>query len=171
MTRTERIISKLVACYHIMRGQGKPSFSQFGEDRILQALFTSLGIERPTYIDIGANEPVLDNNTYLFYNRGARRICIEPEPVLFNRLRTTRRRDTCLNVGIGFAETESTSFYVFPPKYSGWNTFNKEEAELRKANGISYVKVIQVPLKNINSIMADILGGPPDLMSIDVEGR
>jgi len=42
------------------------SNSQAGEDRIVDYLFSSMGIDEITYIDIGANDPIYGNNTYLF---------------------------------------------------------------------------------------------------------
>ena len=161
--------SKLNACWYILKGFGKPSFSQIGEDRILHFLFVSKGLNQPTYLDIGANQPVLGNNTYFFYHRGSKGVCVEPEPHLYRKLKKVRKRDMVLNVGIGLQEEASAPFYVFPEQYSGWNTFSLEEAAIRKEMGHAY-KIIQMPLRNINKIIAEYLGAAPDLLSIDVEG-
>ena len=40
-------------------------YSQFGEDLILAHLFSQIGISKPTYLDIGANEPKFICNTLL----------------------------------------------------------------------------------------------------------
>jgi hypothetical protein len=45
----------------------KLTFAQFGEDAILAGLFRGFHIEKPSYLDIGAYEPILSNNTYMFY--------------------------------------------------------------------------------------------------------
>jgi hypothetical protein len=58
----------------------KKSFSQSGEDLIIDFIFNALGISRPSYIDIGAHHPYYLNNTAIFYLRGARGINIEPDP-------------------------------------------------------------------------------------------
>lgn len=162
--------SKLIAFKHILKGWGKPSFSQVGEDIILNYLFISRGIARPTYLDVGASEPVAGSNTYFFYHRGSTGVCIEPDPELYRKIRQIRPRDICLNIGIGLTETSEAPFYVFASKYKGWNTFSKEEAEVRKNSGHPYDKVLKMPLKNINDIIKETLGEAPDILSIDVEG-
>lgn len=162
--------SKLNACKYIMQGLGKPSFSQAGEDRIVHYLFYSLGLDKPTYVDIGTNHPVHGNNTYFFYHRGATGICIEPDPVLFAKIKQVRNRDKCLNVGIGLNETTAAEFFKYPAKHSGYNTFNKEEVELRQNTGLNYEEKLLIPLKNINHILEQNMGHAPDLVSIDVEG-
>ena len=46
---------------------GKLSYAQQGEDIVLwQMLRGALGIERPTYLDIGAHHPVFNTNTFYF---------------------------------------------------------------------------------------------------------
>ncbi len=52
------------------------SYSQAGEDRILWFLFKSLGIDRPRYVDVGANLPDVSSNPYLFYRNGSRGVCV-----------------------------------------------------------------------------------------------
>jgi FkbM family methyltransferase len=162
--------SKINACWHILRGYGKPSFSQVGEDRIIHYYFASRGITKPTYLDIGTNDPVMGSNTFFFYSRGARGVCIEPEPALFKKVKTTRPGDICLNVGIGLKEATAATFYIYPERLSGWNTFSEEEVAIRRQNGYEFEKTLQIPLKNVNDIIAEHIGNAPDLLSIDVEG-
>lgn len=164
------ILSKLNACWYIMKGLGKPSFSQTGEDRILHFLFQSIGIEKPTYLDIGANHPVNGSNSYFFYQRGSSGVCVEPDPDLASQIKHLRKRDICLNVGIGLNKSTAADFYIFPEPYTGWNTFDKNEAEYRKANWHPYDKVIKMPLENINDILLKNFKITPDFISIDVEG-
>ncbi|MBK5270222.1 MAG: FkbM family methyltransferase [Bacteroidia bacterium] len=153
-----------------MKGLGKVSFSQAGEDRIIQFLFNTLGISRPSYLDIGANHPVLGSNSYLFYIIGSKGVCVEPEPNLFAAIKKIRKRDTCLNIGIGVSDEIASDFFIFPDPYSGWNTFSREEAQLRNLSGHPYKRIIQMPLKNINDILGSNFKVTPDFISIDVEG-
>lgn len=147
----------------------EPSYAQAGEDRILSYLFATLGIERPTYLDIGANLPTVCNNTYLFYERGSQGVCVEADPALFEDLVKERKRDVCLNVGITFDDRKEADFYVFP--VPALNTLSKEEAEFRERSGSYKIeKVIRIPLKTINEIIAENFEKTPDLISIDVEG-
>src|SRR5580693_625305 len=54
------------------------SFAQQGEDLIAEDLLHWFKISKPTYLDIGANDPIHNNNTYLFYTKGARGVLVEP---------------------------------------------------------------------------------------------
>lgn len=163
-----RIISKLKASRYLFSATARASFAQVGEDCILQYLFRQLGKDRITYLDIGTNHPVHGNNTYAFYLAGSRGVCVEPDPSLCKQIRRHRPGDTCLNVGIGLTEQQQSDFFVFPN--DGWNTFSREEAELRRSSGMPYSQVLQIPLKNINDIIATGFSATPDLVSIDVEG-
>ena len=145
------------------------SYSQAGEDRILSYLFATMGMHRPTYLDIGTNDPIHGNNTYLFYETGGSGVCVEPDKAIFENLSKTRIRDTCLNVGITFDDRKEADFYVFP--IPALNTLSKEEAEYREKNGSYKVeKVIRIPLKTINEIIEENFSTTPDLVSLDVEG-
>jgi hypothetical protein len=62
------------------------SYSQSGEDRIIEFFLNTTGLENATYLDIGASHPMAFNNTYLLYRRGLRGVCVDPEPGL-DRLR------------------------------------------------------------------------------------
>lgn len=61
----------------------KKSYSQSGEDLIIKYIFDALGIEKPSYIDVGAYHPYCLSNTSLFYELGSKGINIEPDPMLF----------------------------------------------------------------------------------------
>lgn len=146
------------------------SYSQAGEDRVLSYLFYTMGVTNPSYLDIGANMPKVNSNTYLFYERGSTGVCVEADPSLFDNLSKIRSRDTCLNVGVTFDNRREADFYVF--SVSGLNTLSKEEAEYREKHGSYKVeRVIKIPLKTINEIIEENFGeAPPDLISLDVEG-
>lgn len=152
------------------------AYAQSGEDLILAHLFYKMGIPNPTYLDIGANHPAYISNTYYFYLRGSRGVCVEPNPRLAAKIKTVRPGDTILQAGVGLDERTAADFYVFPPKYDGLSTFSREEADywantgMKTVGKINYEKVIQVPLITINSIMANHFTRPPDFMSLDVEG-
>lgn len=152
------------------------SYSQNGEDIIIKDLFARLGIQMPTYLDIGANEPFRISNTYLLYSKGSKGVCIEPNPRLFNKLKTKRRRDIHINAGVSFNSQTEADFYQFPENASGLGTFSKEEAEFWETTGNAIVgkhkieAVIRMPLVNINDVMGQYFTPHPNLISLDVEG-
>jgi len=59
------------------------SYSQCGEDLIVNYVFGALNIKKPSYIDVGAYHPQHLSNTALLYERGSRGVNIEPDPKLF----------------------------------------------------------------------------------------
>lgn len=167
-----RLAGKIRSARQIIQGKIYPSFSQAGEDQLIRYLFQNLAIEYPTYLDIGANHPFIGNNTFLFYSRGCRGVCIEPDPNLFELIKKNRKRDVLLNAGIGGGVTDMQGdLYVFPDPYSGWNTFSQEEAMNRSVEtGIKIKSVQKIDLLNINNVMGLYFKPWPNLLSIDVEG-
>jgi FkbM family methyltransferase len=154
----------------------RSSYSQSGEDIIISDLFSRLGISQPTYLDIGANEPISLNNTYRLYKRGSRGVCVEPNPIMYKKLRKERKKDVCLNMGVAFNEQREADFYVFPEKWHGLNTFSKKEAEFWEQTGNKDVgkfkveQVIKMQLIDINELMEKYFSPWPNLISLDVEG-
>lgn len=148
------------------------SFSQNGEDRILESLFDVLKISQPTYLDIGAFHPIICSNTYLFYRQGCRGVLVEPNPDLAPHLQRERPGDTLLTAGIGIDDTPEADYYCLTTPQN--NTFDKATAErLHNDPGVhcKIERVVKMPLLNVNRVIADHLGGQaPDLLSIDVEG-
>jgi len=166
-----RLIRKLTASKHIIKAEAQPSFSQAGEDMIVNFLFQQLRMGQPGYLDIGTNLPAKGNNTYFFYNKGCKGVCIEPDPELYVLVKKERPRDVVLNMGIGLAEETSATLYIYPHPYTGWNTFSKQEAIQReKDSGIKVKEEKQLPLRTINSIIEKYFNPWPNFISIDVEG-
>ena len=66
---------KVADCYDPLANEAKAkvSYAQSGEDLILDGICDFLKIEKPTYLDIGAADPIDGNNSYLFYKKGASR--------------------------------------------------------------------------------------------------
>ncbi|MDD5285624.1 MAG: FkbM family methyltransferase [Desulfuromonadaceae bacterium] len=147
----------------------KTSYSQSGEDLIVDFVFEALKIYNPDYMDIGANHPVYLNNTYLLYKRGCHGVCIEPDPSLFKVLKQKRTRDTCLNIGIGLSEQTSADFFVMSAKTL--NTFSRVEAERYQSYGNQLIeRIIPIALVPINSVMTKYCIKTPNFISLDVEG-
>ncbi len=148
---------------------GKISYSQCGEDLIINFMFKSMGINRPTYLDIGAYDPIELSNTYLFYLQGSRGVCIEPDPHQCQKIKLHRPEDKCLNIGIGKKKSEPKDFYVMSNKTL--STFSKSTAlQLAKESQYAIADIIKIPLNSINQIISDHFNDSLDLISLDTEG-
>jgi FkbM family methyltransferase len=145
------------------------SYSQAGEDVVVMHLLNDIGIKQIKYLDIGANKPTFGSNTYLFYSRGNTGVLVEADPSLIPRLKSYRKRDEILNIGVAVSEEKELEFYIF--NEPGANTFNKEEALKRDQQGLhKIVDTIKVPLISINELIKNNFKTYPDFMSIDIEG-
>lgn len=76
------------------------SYSQEFEDLILYVLLKDY-VSKGTYIDVGANDPIVDSVTKSFYDMGWSGINIEPLDNLCELLHAERPRDINLCVGAG----------------------------------------------------------------------
>jgi FkbM family methyltransferase len=168
--KIKRIITKIKKALDTIFLRGKISYSQSGEDLIADYFFEQIGIGKPKYIDIGANQPIKGNNTYYFYQKGANGICIEPDHSLIQDLKSKRPNDIILNIGISIKDAQNAEFYYFDGHYNAWNTFSKIDAEKKKKeSGISY-NTTKVNLENIHNVIERYNFYDVNFISIDVEG-
>jgi FkbM family methyltransferase len=147
----------------------KASYSDRGEDLIVAGIFDQIGITRPFYIDIGANDPIYRNNTYHFYRRGSRGVLVEPNPMLADKLARKRPGDICLAQGVGKPSDSPLTFYVFDN--SALSTFSLEQARhVEKSSEYRVVSELKVPIVGINEIFEKYGGNGLHYISVDCEG-
>lgn len=145
-------------------GVPRVSYARHQEDILLDRVFR--GQATGTYVDVGANHPMLHSNTYFFYQRGWRGINIEPlrqHCALFHR---HRPGDTTLAAAVSDREG-ARPFYEIPVN-SELSTLSAIEAERIRAEGHEVVEY-EVPVRSLRSIIAEHRIPPPDFLSIDVE--
>lgn len=148
---------------------GKITYSQCGEDIIIDHYFRNKGKSKIKYLDIGVNHPKICNNTYLFYRSGSQGVSVEPNPALYTKLLKTRPRDINLNIGVNFNETSEMDFYIMD--VHTLSTFDKVEAEnLENTNQSKISKTLKIKTSTINDIVKNNFDTCPDLICIDVEG-
>ncbi len=155
--------------YALGYSKAKHSFSQCGEDLIVNYVFNLRNIKKPSYLDIGANHPFYLSNTAFFYRKGCRGVNVEANPALLRNFRTFRSKDINLNVGIGPEEKEMDFYIINDPTLS---TFSKKESESITANGNYQLEAVKkIKLVTIDKIIQEYCNGMfPDFMSMDVEG-
>jgi FkbM family methyltransferase len=158
------LVRKVLSAWE--RSRPSTSYSQSGEDLIIRFIFNALRIAKPSYLDIGAYHPIHFSNTYLLYKNGSSGVCVEPDPQLIAAFRGKRRRDICINSGIGVGREATADFYVLSTKTL--NTFSRSEAERCAAYGQKIEKVIPVPLVTVNDVLSQY--GKPNFISLDIEG-
>lgn len=191
------LLSRLNALRHrylhrMARNRGYTSYAQSGEDMIARAVLESLGIPRPTYLDIGAYDPIHLSNTYHFYRMGCAGVLIEPNPVFARKLKRLRPRDTVLDAGIApsvphtgesslapqgrrpvpkdlLAAAPTSDFYVMSA--ATLSTFSEADArELEAEGNYQIASVLQVPIVAVNDLLPRYFPEAPDFVSLDIEG-
>lgn len=146
----------------------KLSFSQCGEDLLIDYIFELRGVPMPTYLDIGAHHPFYLNNTAIFYLRGCRGINIEANPGLIGQFEKKRKEDINLNIGIS-DRPDSLDFYIMAD--GTLSTFSKEECASLVESGHKLETVRKIELHTVKSVLDKYNAGKfPDLLTIDVEG-
>jgi FkbM family methyltransferase len=146
----------------------KKSFSQTGEDLIINFIFQTKGLSSFSYLDIGANHPYYMSNTHSFYQNGNRGINIEPNPTLFKLLEKYRPNDINLNIGISDSTTELTYYFFDIPAL---NTFSKEEKDKYIGFGHKLIAESIVKVDTIESIINKHFNAIfPNVLFVDVEG-
>lgn len=148
-------------------GYSTPSYSQEGEDVLLNRMFDSK--KRGFFVDVGAHHPRRFSNTFFFYRRGWRGINIDAMPGSMKAFEEERPSDTNIESGIGTGGGELT-FHTFQD--AALNTFDANIARFRESEGQAPVRVVRVPVRRLESILDEHL--PPgtriDFLSVDTEG-
>lgn len=145
------------------------SWSQEGEDRVLQRIFEYQA--SGYYVDVGAHHPTRFSNTYLFYQQGWHGINIDPMPGIRDLFQKKRPRDLCLEFGVGIEEKE-IDFFVF--NEPALNTCLESLAKERENQHPQYhiEKVLRIKIQPLKMILQHYLpsGQPIDFLTIDAEG-
>lgn len=118
------------------------------------------------YVDVGAQDPVIDSVTKSFYERGWRGINIEPVPHWFERIREDRALDINLMCAVGASDGE---LVLYESTDSGLTTAIAEYAARHEAAGRAMVERT-VPMKRLDTILDKHAPEEMHFLKIDVEG-
>ena len=173
MTRGWRDLGLRAEQWLVAKGwRAQKSYSQCGEDLMIRFLFDIIGVDRPSYIDLGAHHPSYLSNTRKLYSEGCRGINVEANPALMARFLRHRSGDLNLNVGIVTEHRDGqwVDFHVMNDP--AMSTFSAEEAQrLEAETSMRVVKRIPVAVRGLSSLIEEYCGGVfPDLLSVDIEG-
>ena len=138
-------------------------YSQDNEDILLNTLLISLGRRtNVTYIDIGAGDPVIINNTFYFYQKGEGcGVLIDPLPWNHQKIREKRPRDVLLE-GVVCDGKEKEVFIRVRGRHGGGSRIVSEKPPENKRQALAKTY-------RINDVLA-YFRRTPDFISIDAEG-
>ena len=141
-------------------------YSFSGVDIVLKKIFYQQ--EKGFYIDVGCQNPIKNNNTYLLYKKGWEGINIDLDEDNINLFNSARPNDSNFNKAVS-SDVKDVELYFYHKK-SPINTIDKKISEFQKAKVTSVKKITTDTLNNIISntkYKSQIF----DLLSIDVEGH
>ena len=150
----------------------RQSWSQMGEDLILENLLNERGIKpnEVVYLEVGTNDPCDSNNTYLFYKHGATGVLVEPDEMYWGRIENHRPKDQLMKVCVGDFEKEA-DFYIMSAR--SLNTLLHDVAKnVEQSPGYGnqkIEKVVKIPVLHINTVISK-MSELPNLLSVDTEG-
>ena len=139
------------------------TYAQNFEDVLL---LRALGhVERGCYIDIGAQDPVVDSVSLAFYEANWRGIHVEPTPFYAERLRNARPDEKVIQAVVA-DKTAPLTLYEIPD--TGLSTGKVEISKHHEGAG-SVVRPIEVPTVQLEDLLS-LPKGEIHWLKIDVEG-
>ncbi|MDF9828227.1 FkbM family methyltransferase [Ereboglobus sp. PH5-10] len=140
------------------------SYAQNLEDVILHRALKD--VKNGFYVDVGANDPVIDSVTKAFYDLGWTGVNIEPNQDYYRKLVNERPRDITLSCAAGKTVGE-IEFNNIPN--TGLSTAVSQIAEKHGQSGWSVTKTT-VPVYPLKDILAPYANRDIHFLKIDVEG-
>lgn len=145
-------------------------YAQNKEDLIIKGFFPD--IKDGFYIDVGANDPVVDSVTKLLYEEGWSGIDVEPIGNLAEALRHDRPRDTVLQIGLSNKAGKLT--FTEYPEGNGLSTFDAGMSAYYERGSHPFptekTKKYTVPVKTLDEIIHDARVRHIHMLKVDVEG-
>ena len=142
----------------------KISYSFNAVDLIINYIFKDQNTG--TYVDIGAQHPISNNNTYLLFKRGWSGVNIDLDKKNIDLFNISRPRDINLNFAISDKQQEVELYFYHDA--SPINTLSKQVSDFQKASVKSVKKINSYTLNNILEKID--FKKKIDYMNIDVEG-
>jgi FkbM family methyltransferase len=140
------------------------SYAQNFEDVILWRALKH--VDRGFYIDIGAQDPVVDSVSLAFYEKGWRGVHVEPTAFYAAKLRGARPDETVIQAAIG-TSGKSIEFWEFPD--TGLSTGIREIATIHERGSHNSVRT-NVPCIRLSELLSDYREKDIHWLKIDVEG-
>jgi FkbM family methyltransferase len=146
------------------------TYAQNHEDIIIGGFFPD--VNDGFYVDVGANDPLDDSVTKLFYDAGWHGINLEPIPRLYEKLQKSRPRDLNLNIGVS-SEPGFTEFREYH-EYHGLSTMvpamQEQYQEIQGNLAYQDFDDYKVSLDTLANIFKEHKTKKINFLKVDVEG-
>lgn len=145
------------------------SYSQDGEDMVLNAFFKEKGKYKGFYVDVGAHHPFRFSNTAYFYKKGWHGINIDATPTLMDAFKKFRKRDINIHAAIGLSK-DPLKFFIF--NEPALNSFDEELAQQRNKGEYKIIKTIFIQPVILSEVLDQYVrpGQKIDFLTVDAEG-
>lgn len=152
---------------------GNISYAQFGDDMTIMNLTRQLGLDKPSYLDIGAHHPYVMSNTAMLYQKGCRGINVEADKELLTAFVQERAED--INIHAVVAGKKGNEIFYHIGKAPGCSTIIQKRAEdfvkeMPEYGPIDEQKVTTVTIDDIVSNLCEG-GSYPDFLNINIGGN
>ena len=160
-----KIISIYLNLIHKKIISKKYFYSYGGIDSVVNDIFKNQ--KNGFYVDVGAQHPIKNNNTYLLHKKGWEGINIDLDQKNINLFNVSRKKDCNICAAISSLEKDANLYYYH--EGSPINTLSREIADRQKAI-IKETRAIRT--KTLTSILdnSKFKNKEIDFLSIDVEG-
>jgi len=154
-------------------------YGQFQTDKHIEKYFAShlspSNKNQGQCIEIDAVDGIDGSNTYLFEKKGWKCLCIEPNPIYFEKLKTNRQY--VMQAACGAEDKDDVKFEIFHLNDNNMSAISSLKADDRLISSHSHLikskSVIRVNLRTLNHILEDPkyskLFDKIDFVSIDTE--
>jgi FkbM family methyltransferase len=140
------------------------SYAQNFEDVILWRALRH--VSSGCYVDIGAQDPVIDSVSWAFYTQGWRGVHVEPNAGYAQKLRSARRDERVIAAAVGTTAGVIT-FFEIPD--TGLSTGDSAIADAHRAEGFA-VNRVDVPCIRLSDIFSSLAMPEIHWLKIDAEG-
>lgn len=142
------------------------SYGQHSEDILLWRALSN--VQHGFYIDVGANDPLFDSVTKLFYDNNWCGINIEPLEDWHELLVNKRPRDLNLKLCVG--SKPGTQVFYKIVKAEGLSTLDGDIAKSHRDNHGFEIQELQIQVRPLNDIIDQYVTGVIHFLKIDTEG-
>lgn len=149
----------------------KYSFSQFGEDIIVQKYLRKVNPAKGIYIDVGAFDPIAFSNTLLLYKQGWRGINIDLDDYKIDQFRRYRPGD--YNIRAAVSDKQGIVKLLKYPARTTNRICSFDDSDLKSVIGEDPVEITTIQTSSLTEIIQEspFSGSKVYYLNVDCEGH